>query len=123
MATQQQIQKGEPLNTYDQLVQFGALLQKAITELGNKRTWEGTLEDALDAYNGLMEKSQQTLAESWAGQAERLMKDGWHGTGNCSFNLHPEHGDAETILADPDGPQVLLNAIKNQTYGMSLVGV
>jgi len=95
-------------------------MEKSITQLSNKRTEEGTLDDALDAYDGLVDKSRKILAESWVGQAGRLKKDGWHGTGNCSFNLHPEHDRAEKIIADHEGPQVLLNTIKSLTYGMTL---
>ena len=92
-------------------------LQKSITELGSKRSRDGTLEDTLKNYSDLLEKSHQIVAGSWDGQAARLRRDN---PGNASFNLHPAHDDAEKILADHDGPQVLLNAIKAQTYNMTL---
>ena len=92
-------------------------LQKSVTQLGNKRSREGTLDDTLKSYGDLLEKSRQIVAESWAGQAERLRKDT---PGNPSFHLHPDHDEAEKILADHDGPQVVLNTIKAQAYDMTL---
>ena len=92
-------------------------LQKSLTQLSNKRSQEGTLEDTLQKYDILLEKSRKILDESWAMQAERLRRDT---QGNASFCFHPDHDNAARFLADHDGPQVLLNAIKNQTYSMTL---
>ena len=92
-------------------------LQKSLTQLSNKRSQEGTLEDTLQKYDILLEKSRKILDESWAMQAARLRRDT---QGNASFCFHPEHDDAARFLADHNGPQVLLNDIKAQSYGMTL---
>ena len=58
------------------------------------------------------------MDESIAAQVTRLRKDGWGG--NASFSHLPGYLEAKDIIADHDDPQVLLNAIKNQTYSMTL---
>ena len=79
-------------------------LQKSLTQLSNKRSHEGTLEDTLESYNLLVEKSRKILGKSWVMQAERLRKDT---QGNASFRSHPDHDNAARFLAAHDGPQVV----------------
>ena len=92
-------------------------LQKSLTQLSNKRGQEGTLDDTLQKYDILLEKSRKILDESWAMQAARLRRDT---QGNASFSFHPEHDDAARFLADHDGLQVVLNGIKAQVYSLTL---
>ena len=65
-----------------------------------------------------MKDPTKIVDESIATQVTRLRKDGW--AGNASFNHLPGYLEAKDMIADHDGPQVVLNTIKAQAYDMTL---
>ena len=84
------------------------------------RSREKTLEDALDAYDGLVTKARRIVAEGLDGQVARFKAIGRAGTGNSQWGLPPGFHDALWLIGDHEGPQTLRNHVLAQDYGMTL---
>ena len=86
----------------------------------NHRSRVGTVEDALDSYEGMVEEARKIKALGLEGQLATLKHFGRAGTGNFSWNLPAHFSDALALIADHEGPQEFRNLVLAGDYGMSL---
>ena len=92
----------------------------SLRELKNHRSRVGTLEDALDAYDGQVADAYKTRELGYDMQVSALKNIGRAGTGNFAWSLPPRHSDALALIADHEGPQTLRNRVLAAEFGMSL---
>ena len=95
-------------------------LEQSAVQLGNLRSREKTLADALDAYDGLVKNARRIVGEGLDGQAVRLKAMGRAGTGNTQWHLPPGFHDALWLIEDHNGTQTLRDRVMEQSYGMVL---
>ena len=95
-------------------------VQGSLRELRNKRTRVKTLEDALDAYDGLVADAYKNREEGLAIQVYRLKNIGRVGTLNFQWGLSANFANAIWLIADHEGPQTLRRRVLDADYGMSL---
>ena len=91
-------------------------------ELRNHRTRVKTLDDALDAYDGLVAEGYEIRELGLDGQVATIKHFGRAGTGNTQWNLPGNFANAIWLIADHEGPQTLRTSVLNAEYGMSLEG-
>ena len=89
-------------------------------ELKNKRTHDKTLEDALDPYDGMVEKAYKVRELGLDSQASSFKAIGREGTHNTQWNLPAEFSNAIAFIADHEGPQAFRNRTLEADYGMTL---
>ena len=95
-------------------------IQDSLRELRNQRSRSKTLEDALDAYDGLVARAYKTRALGVDGQTSTLQAIGRAGTGNSQWNYPGDFSWAVWLIADHEGDQIQRNNVLNAEYGMSL---
>ena len=95
-------------------------LEQSAVQLSNLRSREKTLEDAMDAYDGLVKNARRIVGEGLDGQAARLKNMGRAGTGNTQWHLPSGFHDALWLIEDHNGTQTLRNRVLGQGYGMVL---
>lgn len=95
-------------------------LEQSAVQLSNLRSREKTLEDAMDAYDGLVKNARRIVGEGLDGQAARLKNMGRAGTGNTQWHLPSGFHDALWLIEDHNGTQTLRNRVLDQGYGMVL---
>lgn len=93
---------------------------ESMRELRNKRGQLHTLEDALDAYEGLVKDAYKARADSRAGQTQRLKMVGRQGTHNHQWAYPPNYANACELIRDHEGEQAQLEDVKSATYEMDL---
>jgi hypothetical protein len=92
----------------------------SLRELRNQRSRVKTLEDALDAYDGLVARAYKTRALGVDGQTSTLQAIGRAGTGNSQWNYPGDFSWAVWLIVDHEGEQTQRNSVLNAEYGMSL---
>jgi len=97
-------------------------LIESVRQAKNKRTHDKTLEDALDAYDGLLADAYKTRELGLDTQVHRLKNIGRVGTLNFERGLPPNFQDAIWLIEDHDGPQTLRNRVLEADYGWTLEG-
>ena len=107
--------KGEP-DYADSMMR----IEDSLRELRNQRSHSKTLEDALDAYDGMVEKAYKVRELGLEGQASTFKAIGREGTHNTQWNLPAEFSNAIMFIADHEGPQTLRSRVLDADYGMSL---
>ena len=85
--------------------------------LRNKRTQVKTLEDTLDAYEGLLADARKIVEEGLAKQLHRLKELGRVGILNFQWGLDVGFSPADWLIRDHEGPQVLRNRVLAADYG------
>ena len=109
----------EPRN--DDYIQDNLMaLEASMRELKNKRTHDKTLEDALDAYDGLVEKAYKIKELGLDSQASTYKAIGRAGTGNTQWNFPANFSNANWLIADDEGAQMMRNRTMEADYGMTL---
>ena len=89
-------------------------------ELRNHRTRVKTMEDALDAYDGLVADAYKIRALGMDGQTSTCKAIGRAGTGNSQWNYPDNFSWANWLIADHQGAQMQRNSVLDVEYGMSL---
>ena len=89
-------------------------------ELRNQRSRVKTLDDALDAYDGLVADAYKIRELGLDGQTSTCKAIGRSGTGNSQWNLPANFANAIILIADHEGPQAFRNRVLDAEYGMSL---
>ena len=89
-------------------------------ELRNQRSRVKTLDDALDAYDGLVADAYKIRELGLDGQSSAFKAIGRSGTGNSQWNLPANFANAIILIADHEGPQAFRNRVSDAEYGMSL---
>ena len=89
-------------------------------ELRNHRTRVKTMEDALDAYDGLVADAYKIRALGMDGQTSTCKAIGRAGTGNSQWNYPANFSWANWLIADHEGAQMQRNSVLDVEYGMSL---
>ena len=92
----------------------------SLRELKNKRTRSKTLDDALDAFDGLIAEAYKIREIGLEGQVATFMSIGRAGTHNTQWNLPPNFANANWLIEDHEGAQTLRNRVLEGEYGMSL---
>ena len=92
----------------------------SLRELRNERSRVKTLNDALDAYDGLVADAYKVRALGLVGQTSTCKAIGRAGTGNSQWNLPANFANAIILIADHEGPQAFRNSVSDAEYGMSL---
>ena len=95
-------------------------IEASLRELKNKRSRAKTLEDALDAYDGLVADAYKIHELGLDTQVHRLKNIGRAGTQNTQWGLPADFQHAVWLIADHEGPQTLRNQVLGADYGMSL---
>ena len=96
------------------------LIEGSLRELRNERSRAKTLEDALDAYDGLVADAYKIHELGLDTQVHRLKNIGRAGTQNTQWGLPADFQHAVWLIADHEGPQTLRNQVLGADYGMSL---
>ena len=91
-----------------------------LRELRNHRTRVKTMEDALDAYDGLVADAYKIRALGVDGQTSTCKAIGRAGTGNSQWNYPANFSWANWLIADHEGAQMQRNSVLDVEYGMSL---
>jgi hypothetical protein len=94
----------------------------SLREWKNHRTRVKTLEDALDAYEGLVADARKIKKLGLEGQLATFKAIGRAGTGNTQWSLSPNFANAVWLIDDHEGPQEFRNLVLAGEYGMSLEG-
>ena len=89
-------------------------------ELRNHRTRVKTMEDALDAYDGLVADAYKIRALGVDGQTSTHKAIGRADTGNTQWNYPGNFSWAVWLIADHEGEQMQRNSVLNAEYGMDL---
>ena len=89
-------------------------------EWRNHRTRVKTMEDALDAYDGLVADADKIRALGMDGQTSTCKAIGRAGTGNSQWNYPANFSWANWLIADHEGAQMQRNSVLDVEYGMSL---
>ena len=97
-------------------------LIESVRQAKNKRTHDKTLEDALDAYDGLLADAYKTRELGLDTQVHRLKNIGRVGTLNFDRGLPSNFQDAIWLIEDHEGPQTLRNRVLEAEYGWTLEG-
>ena len=97
-------------------------LIESVRQAKNKRTHDKTLEDALDAYDGLVADAYKTRELGLDTQVHRLKNIGRVGTLNFQWGLPANFQDANWLIEDHEGPQTLRNRVLEADYGWTLEG-
>jgi hypothetical protein len=92
----------------------------SLRELRNQRSRVKTLDDALDAYDGLVADAYKIRELGLDGQSSAFKAIGRSGTGNSQWNLPANFANAIILIADHEGPQAFWNRVSDTEYGMSL---
>ena len=92
----------------------------ALRELRNQRSRVKALDDALDAYDGLVAEAYKIRELGLDGQTSAFKAIGRSGTGNSQWNLPANFANAIILIADHEGPQAFRNRVSDAEYGMSL---
>ena len=92
----------------------------SLRELRNQRSRSKTLEDALDAYDGVVARAYKTRALGVDGQTSTLQAIGRAGSGNSQWNYPGDFSWAVWLIADHEGEQIQRNSVLDAEYGMSL---
>ena len=92
----------------------------SLRELKNHRSRVKTLDDALDAYDGLVAEAYKIRELGLDGQTSTCKAIGRSGTGNSQWNLPANFANAIILIADHEGPQAFRNRVSDAEYGMSL---
>ena len=92
----------------------------SLRELRNERSRVKTLDDALDAYDGLVAEAYKIRELGLDGQSSTCKAIGRSGTGNSQWNLPANFANAIILIADHEGPQAFRNRVSDAEYGMSL---
>ena len=92
----------------------------SLRELRNQRSRVKTLDDALDAYDGLVAEAYKIRELGLDGQTSTCKAIGRSGTGNSQWNLPANFANAIILIADHEGPQAFRNRVSDAEYGMSL---
>ena len=92
----------------------------SLRELRNQRSRVKTLDDALDAYDGLVADAYKIRELGLDGQTSTCKAIGRSGTGNSQWNLPANFANAIILIADHEGPQAFRNRVSDTEYGMSL---
>ena len=92
----------------------------SLRELKNKRTRSKTLDDALDAFDGLIAEAYKIREIGLEGQVATFMSIGRAGTHNTLWRLPAEFHNSIWLIADHEGAQTLRNQVLGADYGMSL---
>ena len=92
----------------------------SLRELKNHRSRVKTLDDALDAYDGLVADAYKIRELGLDGQTSTCKAIGRSGTGNSQWNLPANFANAIILIADHEGPQAFRNRVSDAEYGMSL---
>ena len=92
----------------------------SLRELRNQRSRVKTLDDALDAYDGLVAEAYKIRELGLDGQVATIKHFGRAGTGNTQWNLPGNFANADWLIADHEGPQTLRSRVLAADYGMSL---
>ena len=97
-------------------------LIESVRQAKNKRTHDKTLEDALDAYDGLLAGAYKTRELGLDTQVHRLKNIGRVATLNFQWGLPANFQDAIWLIEDDEGPQTLRNRVLEADYGWTLEG-
>ena len=92
----------------------------SLRELRNQRSRVKTLDDALDAYDGLVAEAYKIRELGLDGQTSTCKAIGRSGTGNSQWNYPGDFSWAVWLIADHEGDQIQRNSVLNAEYGMSL---
>ena len=92
----------------------------SLRELKNHRSRVKTLDDALDAYDGLVADAYKIRELGLDGQTSTHKAIGRSGTGNSQWNLPANFANAIILIADHEGPQAFRNRVSDTEYGMNL---
>ena len=92
----------------------------SLRELKNHRSRVGTLEDALDAYDGQVADAYKIRALGVDGQRSTHKAIGRADTGNTQWNYPGNFSWAVWLIADHEGEQMQRNSVLNAEYGMDL---
>ena len=97
-------------------------LIESVRQAKNKRTHDKTLEDALDAYDGLLAGAYKTRELGLDTQVHRLKNIGRVGTQNFEWGLPTNFQDAIWLIEDHEGLQTLRNRVLEADYCWTLEG-
>ena len=97
-------------------------LIESVRQAKNKRTHDKTLEDALDAYDGLLADAYKTRGLGLDTQVHRLKNIGRVGTLNFQWGLPANFSNANWLIADHEGAQMMRNRVMEADYGWTLEG-
>ena len=89
-------------------------------ELKNKRTHDKTLEDALDAHDAQVAEAYKIRELGLDSQASTYKAIGRAGTGNTQWNFPANFSNANWLIADDEGAQMMRNRTMEADYGMTL---
>ena len=92
----------------------------SLRELRNQRSRVKTLDDALDAYDGLVADAYKIRALGVDGQTSTHKAIGRADTGNTQWNYPGNFSWAVWLIADHEGEQMQRNSVLNAEYGMDL---
>ena len=92
----------------------------SLRELRNQRSRVKTLDDALDAYDGLVADAYKIRALGVDGQTSTHKAIGRADTGNTQWNYPGNFSWAVWLIADHEGDQIQRNSVSDAEYGMSL---
>ena len=107
-------------NTPDeQLEGTRMMLENDMRQLARQRSQDGTYEDAYAGYEALVEEANKAINEALDHQAFTLKRMGKFGTSNTQLDLGNRFSQYAWILEDHFGDKILLDAVKEQDYGMS----
>ena len=96
-------------------------LEDSIRKWANMRSRFKTLDDAMDAYDALIEDAHKTIAKGFAEQAATLRSIGRKRSGNTQWRMDPRVALAKLVIEDHEGAQSLLAEVKALDYGMDLL--
>ena len=97
-------------------------IEGSLRELRNKRTRVKTPEDALDAYDGLVADASKTRELGLDAQVSALKAIGRTETGNTQWNFPANFSNANWLIADHEGAQMMRNRVLEAEYGWTLEG-
>ena len=92
----------------------------SLRELRNQRSRVKTLDDALDAYDGLVADAYKIRALGMDGQTSTCKAIGRAGTGNSQWNYPANFSWANWLIADHEGAQMQRNRTLESDYGTTL---
>ena len=97
-------------------------LIESVRQAKNQRTHDKTLEDALDGYNGQVVEAYRIREFGLDSQASTYKAIGRAGTGNTQWNFPANFSNANWLIADHEGAQMMRNRVLEADYGWTLEG-